>query len=138
MALPSPNFRLDKQGLMPNYDRVMAPVPLRRPQPSPGYAGFTARIDGTIAASQWSCMCGGNPSAPAYGIKSVETASVDPTRAYFSEVNCTGTPGACTDPLSVTYNVNSNVGDHLACVYHNPLTTDSCSEARTPATGCHF
>jgi len=92
MALPSPNFRLDRQGLMPDYDRVMAPVPLRRPQPSPGYAGFTYRIDGTVSASQWSCMCGGSPSAPAYGIKDPENAIVDPTRAYYAEVDCTGAP----------------------------------------------
>jgi hypothetical protein len=139
MALPSPNFRLDKQGLMPDYDRVMAPVPLRRGQPVMGYGGFTYRIDGTVAASQWSCMCGGSPAAQAYGIKDPENAIVDPTRAYFAEVNCVGgAPGACTDPAALTYNVNSQVGEHLACVYPNALARESCTEARTPATGCNM
>jgi hypothetical protein len=135
MALRSPNFRLDKQGLMPDFDRVLSPVPLRRPQPV-GYAGFTYRIDGTIAASQWSCLCGGGPTAPAYGIKDPETATVDPTRAYFAEAN--GAPGACVDPAALTYNVNAQSGEHLACVYRNALARDSCTDARTPATGCNM
>lgn len=140
MALPSPNFRLDKQGMIPDYDRVMAPVPLRRNQPAPGYAGMTARIDGTITASQWSCMCGGSPSAPAYGAYEAQRANaiVDPTRAYFSEVSCGAGPqgGGCVDPAALTYNVNTQSGEHLACVYPNALARASCTDARTPATGC--
>lgn len=145
MSLRSPNFRLDKRGLIPDHDRVLAPVPLRRGQPVPGYAGMTARIDGTLSASSWSCMCGGSPNAPAYGIKWPENAAIDPTRAYLAEANCTGAPSHCTDPQALTYNPvaaaegagGGAAGQQLACVYRNALARDSCTDARTPATGCY-
>lgn len=113
----------------------MAPVPLYRPQPI-GYAGFTSNIDGSISQGVWSCGCGPRPGDRPYGDKMAENAIIDPTRAYYSELNCSGTPTTCLDPAALTYNANGQPAEHLSCTYATALSRVECQEARTPDTGC--
>lgn len=50
---------------MPNYDRILAPVPI---QVQPGYVGLVSRIDGTLGKGTWNCSCA-DSFGPPFGLK---------------------------------------------------------------------
>lgn len=140
MSFPSPNFMYTRSGI-PEYDRLLAPVPLRRTQPVPGYAGFTASIDGTIREGVWSCNCGASPTATPYGVKDNNNAVVNPGMVaygpYYSEIDCSGVPTSCTDPNAATYDANAQAGNQVNCIYHVATQFEDCMTARAPQNGCN-
>ncbi len=60
MSLPSPQYLINNLH-MPDYDRVLAPVPETLAR---GYVGMVNRIDGTIAQGTWNCSCANSFGAP--------------------------------------------------------------------------
>lgn len=139
MSLPSPNFSYNINH-RPEFDRLLAPVPLRRTQPWPGYANFVSRPDGTIAPGTWNCSCS-NSFGPPYGQKDNNNAVVDPGTvqggAFYSEVNCSGQRGQCNDPRAYTYDPNATNPDQLSCIYPTATAFEDCSSARKPVNGCN-
>lgn len=139
MSLPTPNWSIENNAHRPNHDLILAPVPLRRGFPMPGYSGFVSRPDGTIAPGTWNCSCA-NSFGSAYGIKdaaaSAGTGGTVQAGAFYSELNCGGQPQGCVDPSALTYDRNAQVGDQLSCIYPNATSNIDCQSARAPNSGC--
>ena len=131
----SNTIRYNSQDLTADHSRIMAPVPLYRPQPV-GWQGFTSMPDGTVVPRTWSCSCGTSPAATPYGVKPAENTIIDPTRAYVAELNCSGAPTTCVDPRAITYLQNGQPAEHLSCVYATAISPIECSDSRTPEAGC--
>lgn len=137
MSLPTPNWSIENNIHKPNHDRILAPVPLRRGQPFPGYTGFVSRPDGTVAKGTWDCSCANSFGAP-YGVKNAAGAVSGNVQvgAFYNELNCGGQRQGCVDPNALTYDKNAQVGDQLACIYPNATSNIDCQLARAPNTGC--
>lgn len=130
------NNHYDQRSMMPNHDRIAAPIPLYRPEQSGGYAGFTSMISGEIVQGSWNCGCGPRPGQQAYGIKAPENVAIDPSRAYYSELNCGGQPTTCNDPRALTYLNNGLPSEHTSCVYGTASSRQECAQARVPSQSC--
>lgn len=138
MSMPSTYLNV-RNNNAPDF-QILAPVPIRMGQPFPSYNGMVSRIDSTIAPGTWNCSCANSFGPGIIGVKDSANAIVDPGTiqggAFYSEVNCANVPRGCTDPASLTYDVNAQVGQQLSCVYAGPTSSTSCTTARVPAGGC--
>jgi hypothetical protein len=139
MSLPTPQWTINNDLRFPNYDRILAPVPLRRNQPTPGYYNMVSRIDGTLGQGSWNCSCA-NSFGPATGIQDAANAFVNGGTvqggAFYNELSCAGVRKGCVDPNALTYDPSVQVGDQLSCIYATATANQDCNSARAPANGC--
>ena len=112
-----------------SHDRILAPVPLRRGQPVPGYFGFHYRADGSVAPGTFGSSCA-NSFGPAYG-RPEPIGEVDPGTVsggpFYNLATCPSEPCGCLDPNSWNYTPNATCHNQKRCVYPSGAARDECS-----------